>query len=90
MKLKLPRSMQVLTCLFLFFFVGLLYSCVKHDPPHHSAGADSEDAYVVHDWYKLIARIQLHSNPQPPVLKNFRDFAFIGVGLYEAVQPGIQ
>lgn len=88
MKLPLLRSLRS-TCLLGIFLLGLLYGCVKHDPPPHSPNASDESAAVVYDWYKLIAGIQLYSNPQPPVLKNFRDFGFAGVGLYEAVQPGI-
>ena len=51
--------------------------------------ATEESADVVYDWYKLIAQIQLLSNPSP-VLQNYRNFGFVGVGLYEAVQPGIK
>ncbi|OQP47705.1 hypothetical protein A4D02_30755 [Niastella koreensis] len=32
--------------------------------------------------------VQRPANPQPVVLQNFRNFGFIGVGLYEAVRPG--
>ena len=49
-----------------------------------------ESADVVYEWYNLIAKLQRPSNPQPVVILNYRNFGFIGVGLYEAVQPGIK
>jgi hypothetical protein len=64
---------------------ALLFSCKKIDlqpkPPE-------ENADVVYAWYKFIARVQLRAAPQPVVIFNNRNFAFIGVGLYEAVRPG--
>ncbi|GAA4400121.1 vanadium-dependent haloperoxidase [Nibrella viscosa] len=48
-----------------------------------------EGADVVYNWYKLIQRLQLREAPQPVVLAQFRAFGYIGVGLYESVQPGI-
>ncbi|MHA4843987.1 vanadium-dependent haloperoxidase [Flavitalea antarctica] len=66
--------------------LGLLSGCVKDFD--HPPKATEESADVVYDWYKLIAQIQLISNPSP-VLQNYRNFGFVGVGLYEAVQPGI-
>ena len=68
--------------------LSLLPGCVKNDPFPQIAGEESAD--VVFDWYKLISRIQRNSASQPVVLQNFRNFGFIGVGLYEAVQPGIK
>jgi hypothetical protein len=65
--------------------ISLLSSCRKIDLPPHP---QEEDANVVYAWYKFIARVQLRNNPQPVVLLNNRNFAFIGVGLYEAVRPG--
>ncbi len=57
-----------------------------HQPPKYT----QEKADVVYDWYKLIARIQRPANPQPNGILNNRNFGYIGVGLYEAVQPGIK
>jgi hypothetical protein len=65
-----------------------LAGCVKDAPFTPTAG--EENANVIHDWYKLIARIQLYTSPSPNVLQNFRNYGFIGVGLYESVQPGIK
>jgi hypothetical protein len=44
----------------------------------------------VHDWYKLLTRIQLHQNPAPMAQLNMSNFGYIGVGLYESVHPGIK
>jgi len=75
----------------MFFLVGFLYSCVKHDirPPKPPSAAD-ESAEVVYAWYKFIARTQLRVTPQPAPQLGNRNFAYIGVGLYEAVSPGIK
>lgn len=67
--------------------LSLLNGCVK-DPSFHNT-ASEESADVVYDWYKLISRIQRNTAPPPVVLQNFRNFGYIGVGLYEAVHPGI-
>ena len=78
--------------LFVLILLGLLFSCeeiideIIHKPPKHT----QESADVVYDWYKLIARIQLRTTPQPVVILNNRNFGYIGVGLYEAVRPGIK
>jgi hypothetical protein len=88
MQMPLLKSNHRSRLFFILMLLGLLPGCVKNDPFPQIATEESAD--VVYDWYKLIARIQLRSNPQPPPLKNFRDYSFIGVGLYEAVQPGIK
>lgn len=49
-----------------------------------------ERADIVYNWYKFMTRLQLRQNPQPVVLAQNRAFAYIGVGLYESVQPGIK
>ncbi|THU31106.1 hypothetical protein FAM09_28905 [Niastella caeni] len=66
--------------------IGLLFGCRKRDdrPPR----SPEESADVVYAWYKFIANVQRPANPQPVVILNFRNFAFIGVGLYESVRPG--
>ena len=69
-------------------FCGLLSGCIKDfDPPRKAA---EENANVVYDWYRLMSRLQLRSNPAPVTLLNFRNYGYVGVGLYEAVQPGIE
>jgi hypothetical protein len=87
-------SFRKATCLVSLFLISLLYGCeqlkkleeITHQPPKYT----EESATVVYDWYKLITRIQLRTNPQPVILLNSRNFAYIGVGLYEAVRPGIK
>lgn len=68
--------------------LGLLSSCRKHD--HWPPPATGESANVLYDWYRLGARMQLFTSPAPQVQTNNRSFAYIGVGLWEAVQPGIK
>ena len=82
---KLSNSSKLLL---IFMVLGLLSACVKDFD--HPRKATEESADVVYDWYKLIAQIQLRTTPAPVVLQNFRSFAFVGVGLYESVHPGIK
>lgn len=77
-----------LKVLIIVIILGLLYSCKKND--HWPPRANEESADVVYDWYKFIAKIQRPVSPQPPILLNNRNFGFIGIGLYEAVRPGIK
>ncbi len=91
--LSLPSPEKAIR-LFVLFLFSLLLSCEElhkleemiHQPPKYT----QEKADVVYDWYKLMARIQLHTTPPPNALLNIRNFGYIGVGLYEAVQPGIK
>ncbi|QHT70763.1 hypothetical protein GXP67_31000 [Rhodocytophaga rosea] len=73
--------------LFLFIFLS---SCDQLDGWWPKDTPTQEPADVVHDWYKLLAKVQFGANPQPVVLLNNRNFGYIGVGLYEAVRPGIK
>jgi hypothetical protein len=94
MKLLSMRNHQKASFLLVLILLCLLYSCdhlkkieeIYHQPPKYT----EESAQVVYDWYKLIARIQLRTTPQPSALLNIRNFGYIGVGLYEAVRPGIK
>ena len=71
--------------------ISLLSGCSKFDFfPRKDPKPQEESADVVYDWYKLINRIQRNTIPGPVPLQNYRNFGFIGVGLYEAVQPGIK
>jgi hypothetical protein len=88
MKLQVLRNHKKATSLLLVFFFMLLYSCDKKDDDPPSPAKDSAD--VVYDWYNLILRIQLHANPPVSGLLNNSHFGYIGVGLYEAVSPGIE
>ena len=70
------------------FVIGLLYGCKKDDnsqPP-----AIQESGNVAIDWYKLQLRILLNANPVTNNATNFSNFGYVGVGLYEAVYPGIK
>ncbi|MGV3586650.1 MAG: vanadium-dependent haloperoxidase [Adhaeribacter sp.] len=86
------RYRRKATHLVLLSLITMLFSCeeifdeIFKKPRKHT----NENATVVYDWYKLIAKIQLRSSPQPVVILNNRNFGYIGVGLYEAVQPGIK
>jgi len=88
MNLPLIKKAQSLKLLFLITILSVLSGCVKRD--HIPPTATEESADVVYDWYKFIARMQLRVNPQPVLLLNNRNFGYIGVGLYEAVRPGIK
>jgi hypothetical protein len=88
MQKPLLRNSHRSKLFFIIMLLSLLPGCVKNDPFPQIAGEESAD--VVFDWYKLISRIQRNTAPPPVVLQNFRNFGFIGVGLYESVQPGIR
>ncbi len=85
------HNRRKVSLLLVLFLIGFLYSCeqieeIFRDPPKNS----QESATVVYDWYKLMASTQLRANPQPVTLQNIRNFAYVGVGLYETVRPGIK
>ncbi|UOQ68801.1 hypothetical protein [Hymenobacter volaticus] len=84
---------QKITRLVGLVLAGLLfYGCEEWLPEweNHPPTVHEESADVVYDWYKLIGQIQLRTSPQPNVIANNRSFGYIGVGLYEAVQPGLK
>lgn len=72
----------------LIMVLGLFSSCGKDD--HWPPPASGESANVLYDWYRLAARIQLYTNPAPQVQVNNRAFAYIGVGVWESVRPGVR
>jgi hypothetical protein len=91
-----------LKLMMVFLLFGVLNGCQKNDhfsdrmaPTQQSTGsmaackATQESADVVYQWYKFMAKLQLLSLSPGP-LPSFRNFAYIGIGLYEAVQPGIK
>jgi hypothetical protein len=99
MKLLLIKNQFSLNLLGIFLLFGVLYGCQKADrlseplslkSEHSSAKPSEESADVVYQWYRFMTQLQLPVSPQPAVLLQNRNFAFIGVGLYEAVQPGIK
>jgi hypothetical protein len=91
-----PAALSPFLILSLFFLA--FQSCQKTDvTPNEPQKAQRatlkttyESADIVYQWYKFIAKVQLPVNPQPVVFTQNRAFAYIGVGLYEAVQPGIK
>ncbi len=74
------------TCLLMIALFLFAASCKKDDA---LPKATQESADVVHDWYRLMLRIQLNASPPTFALLNMSNFGYIGVGLYESVQPGI-
>ena len=88
MQLPLIKNNHSLKLFIIIMFLGLLSGCRKD--PHFPPNANKESADVVYAWYKFIARLQLPANPQPVIILNHRNFGYIGVGLYEAVRPGIK
>lgn len=103
MKLHFFKKQTLTKAIIIFLFFGMLNSCKKAD---HLPGTTSdaaalakgskkpkpsaESADVVYDWYNYMAELQRLTAPQPSPLVQSRAFAYIGVGLYEAVQPGIK
>ncbi|KAA3436336.1 vanadium-dependent haloperoxidase [Rufibacter hautae] len=81
------NSNSALSLLFIFLF-SLLSSCNENDDDPEPPTQESAD--VVFDWYKLILRMQLHGIPPVSGLLNNSNFGYIGVGLYEAVRPGME
>ncbi|MGY2132444.1 hypothetical protein ACW9KT_09460 [Hymenobacter sp. HD11105] len=94
MKLPLSNSRRKVAHLFVLFMSAMLfYSCdelYEELVRQPSKTAQQESANVVYDWYKVMARTQLRTTPQPVIILNNRNFGYIGVGLYEAVRPGIR
>lgn len=88
MKLHLIKNSFKLQLLVLVLLSGILYACKKRD--HWPPKSIEENADVVYQWYKFIAKMQQLANPQPVLLLANKNFAYIGVGLYESVRPGIK
>ncbi|SMB99081.1 hypothetical protein SAMN00120144_0005 [Hymenobacter roseosalivarius DSM 11622] len=84
---KVVHLFVLLISAMLFYSCDELYEELVRKP---SKPAQEESATVVYDWYKLAGRIELRRTPQPVIILNNRNFGYIGVGLYEAVRPGIK
>jgi hypothetical protein len=103
MKLHFIRNNVISKILVVSLLFGVFYSCKKADRLAEPSTSDSElskagkanpkhseeSAEVVYQWYKYIAELQLPF-AQPSVFAQNRAFAYIGVGLFESVQPGIK
>ena len=104
MKLMLNKKNFCWQLFVVVLLFGMLYSCKKADhlsgalsPTSEAAKANraspkpsAESADVVYQWYNYMAELQRPVMPQPSPLVQSRAFAYIGVGLYESVQPGIK
>lgn len=106
MRLHFIRSHVLSTTLVLFFLFGFLNGCKKEDRPANPQLSETEEelskskrwkkkhneesADVLYTWYNFIASQQRSTSPQPVTLAQLRAFGYIGVGLFEAVQPGIK
>ena len=102
MNLLIKPSFRLKQLTVLLLFV-VLYSCKKEDrgsEPLTSEAASlsnaqrpaklsEESAAVVYQWYKFMSVLQRPVNPQPSPFVASRAFAYIGIGLFESVQPGI-
>lgn len=103
MRLFIKRSFSLKLSLVLVLFM-ILYSCKKTDRISEPLTSDAvsakaqrpspkqstESATVVYQWYKFMTALQRPVTPQPTVFAQVRAFAYIGVGLFESVQPGIK
>lgn len=104
MKLLFIRSNIIPNLLVVTFLLVVLYGCQKTDPLSSPSTTElnelskvkrlgdkhnTESADFVYEWYKSLAAIQLPEAPSS-ALVGYRNFAYIGVGLFESVQPGIK
>ncbi len=102
MKLLMKHSFS-LKLLIAMLFLMVLNSCKKTErisdvPPgaesmsnaQRSSKPSEESAEVAYQWYKFMTTLQLPVTPQPAVFIQTRAFAYIGIGLFESVQPGIK
>ena len=103
MKASIKHSFILKPLVVLLFFV-LLDSCKKTDNISESLGSDAASsskaqhavpprdlsADVVYQWYHFMSVLQRPVTPQPSPLVATRAFAYIGIGLFESVQPGIK
>ena len=89
--------------LLIVIMVCVLYSCQKPSQLQEPQTSDlsskaqqnsqkqaEESADVPFQWYNFMTVLQRTVAPQPLVFIQARAYAYIGVGLFEAVQPGIQ
>ena len=97
--LKYSFSLKLFIVLVLCFQLG----CEKADRPQEisASGKESEinaqqsykqseeSADVVYEWYKFMSLLQRNVTPQPLPFTAGRAYAYIGIGLFESVQPGI-
>ncbi|HSF56133.1 MAG TPA: vanadium-dependent haloperoxidase [Algoriphagus sp.] len=97
MKPQISFSGKIASTFLMLIFFGLLYSCQEIDQlvpnPHTRSNPHTlskEKADIVYEWYKFMAVLQRNVTPQPLPFTAARAYAYIGVGLFESVQPGIR
>jgi hypothetical protein len=102
MKLLIKHSFSLKLLMVLLLF-AVFYSCKKaHFVPEPSTSnlaslskaqkslkESEESADVVHQWYNYISALQRPYSQNNPIVA-MRYFAYIGIGLFESVQPGIK
>jgi hypothetical protein len=101
MNLLIKQSFRLKLLIASLLFV-VLYSCKKEyrgsEPStseaaslsnaQHPLKPSEESADVLYQWYNFMAALQ-RNRAQPNPLVAGRRFAYIGIGLFESVQPGI-
>lgn len=102
MKLLIKHSFSLKLFMVLVLF-AVFYSCKKTDLVQEPSSSDAaslsnakkspkqsaENADVVYQWYKYISVLQRPGSQTNPIIA-MRYFAYIGIGLFESVQPGIK
>src|SRR4051794_27929240 len=88
---KSPVAKQVVAAklLSIIFLITFTFGCNKRPCDYCGFPPTPESGTVAPDWYKLQSRIFQTANPATSNATNFDNFGYIGVGLYEAVRPGI-
>jgi hypothetical protein len=101
MKVSIKHSFIVKLLVVWLFFV-LVDSCKKYDNISQSLKStasspkaqnaipkpSAESADVVYQWYTFMTDLQRYSSQTNPIIA-MRYFSYIGIGLFESVQPGI-
>ncbi|WP_152616824.1 vanadium-dependent haloperoxidase [Flavihumibacter solisilvae] len=93
MQCCLLKRSHCLKLVALLVVISWLQGCKKDDWPPKGwppKDASEESATVLYDWYRLGMQMQLYNTTPPPPPLNSRSYGYIGVGLYEAVRPGIK
>ena len=102
MRLAIKHSLHS-KLLIVFLLFGVLYGCKKSEPLADPLASDTESlktqrsspkpsgesADVVYQWYNYMSVLQRPYSTTNPIIA-MRYFAYIGIGLFESVQPGIK
>lgn len=96
MKSKFSLRGKIASTFLMLFLFSLLYSCQELDQllpnsqtPSNAQTPSMEKADIVYEWYNFMEVRQRNVTPQPAPFTAGRAYAYIGVGLFESVQPGI-